>query len=91
MLLEFFTSRGAGTLIRGLAVVLVGEDPASQVYVRNKGKADGRRRHALVRARAAGVDREADLLELVERLNRDPASTASWSSCRCRRTRRGRR
>ena len=38
----------------GLAVVLVGEDPASQVYVRTKAKATQRGGHALVRAQAAG-------------------------------------
>lgn len=57
----------------GLAVVLVGEDPASQVYVRNKGK----------QTLAAGMNSfehklpadtaEADLLALVEQLNSDPA------------------
>jgi methylenetetrahydrofolate dehydrogenase (NADP+)/methenyltetrahydrofolate cyclohydrolase len=57
----------------GLAVVLAGNDPASQVYVRNKG----------LRARACGFHSEqhdlpetvteGELLALVERLNRDPA------------------
>ncbi|PAV92772.1 hypothetical protein WR25_04670 [Diploscapter pachys] len=56
----------------GLAVVLVGEDPASSVYVRSKGKA----------TREAGMesfehrlpaDTDADaLLALVRRLNADP-------------------
>jgi methylenetetrahydrofolate dehydrogenase (NADP+)/methenyltetrahydrofolate cyclohydrolase len=56
-----------------LAVVLVGDDPASQIYVRNKGKqtvACGMNsfEHML------GDDTpEADLLALVERLNADPA------------------
>ena len=36
--LEF---RGIDGFVPGLAVVIVGEDPASQVYVRNKGKACG--------------------------------------------------
>lgn len=57
----------------GLAVVLVGEDPASQVYVRNKGKASV----------AAGIDSfehrldagtsQDELLALIARLNADPA------------------
>ncbi|MFN3855987.1 MAG: bifunctional methylenetetrahydrofolate dehydrogenase/methenyltetrahydrofolate cyclohydrolase FolD [Phreatobacter sp.] len=56
----------------GLAVVLVGEDPASQVYVRNKGReaeACGFRseQHTL-----AADTSEADLLALVARLNADP-------------------
>lgn len=56
----------------GLAVVLVGEDPASQVYVRNKGKASV----------AAGIDSfehrldagtsQDELLALIARLNADP-------------------
>ena len=56
----------------GLAVVLVGEDPASQVYVRNKGE----------QTKAAGMNSfefrldadalESDLLEVVEELNADP-------------------
>ena len=56
----------------GLAVVLVGDDPASRVYVRNKSReaeAAGFRseQHSL----AADVN-EADLLALVARLNADP-------------------
>lgn len=60
-------------LTPGLAVVLVGENPASQVYVRNKGK----------QAREAGIHSsehklpatttQADLLTLVAQLNDDPA------------------
>jgi len=60
-------------LIPGLAVVLVGEDPASQVYVRNKNKS----------TLAAGMNSyeylmnddvsEADLIKKVEELNNDPA------------------
>ncbi len=56
----------------GLAVVLVGEDPASQVYVRNKARqtvAAGMRsfEHVLPASTT-----QAELLELVRRLNRDP-------------------
>jgi methylenetetrahydrofolate dehydrogenase (NADP+) / methenyltetrahydrofolate cyclohydrolase len=43
----------------GLAVVLVGEDPASQVYVRNKGKQTAEGRHALLRAQAGADTPEA--------------------------------
>jgi len=57
----------------GLAVVLVGQDPASQVYVRSKGKATlecgmNSFEHKL----PADAD-EATLLALVEQLNADPA------------------
>ena len=57
----------------GLAVVLVGDNPASSIYVRSKGRA----------AEAAGIDSrtivldssasEAELLATVARLNADPA------------------
>ena len=57
----------------GLAVVLVGEDPASQVYVRNKGRtADAMGFHSVQHTLAVGTS-EAELLALVERLNADPA------------------
>lgn len=60
-------------LTPGLAVVLVGEDPASQVYVRNKNKS----------TKEAGMNSyehlmtpdvsETELLDLVKKLNEDPA------------------
>ena len=63
----------AGRARPGLAVVLVGSDPASQSYVRNK-----RRAAAKVGIRAIDHDlpagtSEAALLALVDRLNADPA------------------
>ena len=62
----------AGKPRPGLAVVLVGEDPASAVYVRNK-----RRAAEKVGIRAIDFDLPADtpdseLLALVDRLNADP-------------------
>ncbi len=57
----------------GLAVVLVGEDPASQVYVRNKGEqtlAAGM--HSETHRLPADVS-QAELLALVGKLNADPA------------------
>lgn len=60
-------------IVPGLAVVLVGDDPASQVYVRNKG----------IQTREAGMNSfehrlpdttsQSGLLNLVDRLNADPA------------------
>ncbi|MBJ2152355.1 bifunctional methylenetetrahydrofolate dehydrogenase/methenyltetrahydrofolate cyclohydrolase FolD [Paracoccus sp. IB05] len=60
-------------LVPGLAVVLVGQDPASAVYVKNKG----------IQTKASGMNSfehkleadtsEADLLALIDRLNADPA------------------
>ncbi|WP_379553535.1 bifunctional methylenetetrahydrofolate dehydrogenase/methenyltetrahydrofolate cyclohydrolase FolD [Qipengyuania sp. DGS5-3] len=57
----------------GLAVVLVGEDPASQVYVRSKGKATVAAHMASFEHRLPAGTSEADLLTLVEQLNADPA------------------
>jgi methylenetetrahydrofolate dehydrogenase (NADP+)/methenyltetrahydrofolate cyclohydrolase len=65
--------RAAHGLVPGLAVVLVGHDPASEVYVRSKGR----------ETRAAGMNSfehrldagapQADLLALIAKLNADPA------------------
>jgi methylenetetrahydrofolate dehydrogenase (NADP+)/methenyltetrahydrofolate cyclohydrolase len=57
----------------GLAVVLVGEDPASQVYVRSKGKQTVACGMASFEHRLPAETPEAELLALVERLNTDPA------------------
>ncbi len=57
----------------GLAVVLVGEDPASQVYVRSKGKQTIEAGMASFEHRLPAETPEADLLALVEQLNTDPA------------------
>jgi len=65
------TLKADHNIVPGLTVVLVGEDPASQVYVRNKGK----------QTAAAGMESntirldtpEQDLLDLIETLNGDDA------------------
>ncbi len=57
----------------GLAVVLVGENPASQVYVRNKVKAcQDNGLHSVMEQYPATLS-EADLLARVDALNNDPA------------------
>ncbi|MCB0378550.1 MAG: bifunctional methylenetetrahydrofolate dehydrogenase/methenyltetrahydrofolate cyclohydrolase FolD [Bdellovibrionales bacterium] len=55
-----------------LAVVLVGEDPASQVYVRNKIKACEQAGIKSLETRLAATTSEAELLQVVEGLNVDP-------------------
>ena len=55
----------------GLAVVLVGEDPASQVYVRSKGKQTIEAGMNSYEHKLSEDTSEADLLELVNRLNED--------------------
>ncbi|MCB1368192.1 MAG: bifunctional methylenetetrahydrofolate dehydrogenase/methenyltetrahydrofolate cyclohydrolase FolD [Rhodobacteraceae bacterium] len=57
----------------GLAVVLVGEDPASQVYVRNKGKQTLECGMNSFEHKLDASTGEAELLALIERLNNDPA------------------
>lgn len=56
----------------GLAVVLVGEDPASAVYVRSKGKQTVEVGMNSYEHKLDADTSEADLLALIERLNADP-------------------
>jgi methylenetetrahydrofolate dehydrogenase (NADP+)/methenyltetrahydrofolate cyclohydrolase len=65
--------RDAHGLTPGLATVLVGDDPASHIYVRNKGRRTREAGMASFEHRLPADATEADLLALVERLNRDPA------------------
>ena len=60
-------------LTPGLAVVLVGEDPASQVYVRNKARQTVEVGMRSFEHRLPAETDEAELLDLVARLNADPA------------------
>jgi methylenetetrahydrofolate dehydrogenase (NADP+)/methenyltetrahydrofolate cyclohydrolase len=57
----------------GLAVVLVGEDPASAVYVRSKGKATVEAGMQSIEHKLPIDTSEAELLALVDQLNIDPA------------------
>jgi methylenetetrahydrofolate dehydrogenase (NADP+) / methenyltetrahydrofolate cyclohydrolase len=60
-------------LTPGLAVVLVGEDPASQVYVRSKGRQTREAGMHSEEHRLPADATEAAVLALIDRLNRDPA------------------
>lgn len=57
----------------GLAVVLVGHNPASEVYVRNKTQACTEAGFASFGHHVPETISEADLLGLIARLNKDPA------------------
>ncbi|MDR5655556.1 bifunctional methylenetetrahydrofolate dehydrogenase/methenyltetrahydrofolate cyclohydrolase FolD, partial [Ruixingdingia sedimenti] len=57
----------------GLAVVLVGEDPASRVYVRNKGIQTVETGMASFEHLLPADTPQADLLALIARLNADPS------------------
>jgi methylenetetrahydrofolate dehydrogenase (NADP+)/methenyltetrahydrofolate cyclohydrolase len=59
--------------VPGLAVVLVGEDPASKVYVRNKAEQTVECGMQSFEHKLPEETTEAALLDLVARLNRDPA------------------
>jgi methylenetetrahydrofolate dehydrogenase (NADP+)/methenyltetrahydrofolate cyclohydrolase len=60
-------------LTPGLAVVLVGEDPASALYVRNKGEQTKEAGMHSVTHRLPATATEAEVLDLVGQLNDDPA------------------
>jgi methylenetetrahydrofolate dehydrogenase (NADP+) / methenyltetrahydrofolate cyclohydrolase len=57
----------------GLAVVLVGEDPASQVYVRSKGRATAEAGMASFEHRLPDSTSQEELIALVDQLNDDEA------------------
>ncbi len=63
----------AAGITPGLAVVLVGEDPASQVYVRSKGKQTVEAGMASFEHKLDADTDEATLLALIAQLNADPA------------------
>ena len=60
-------------IVPGLAVVLVGEDPASQVYVRSKGKQTVEVGMHSVEHKLDVQTSEANLLVVIDHLNADPA------------------
>ena len=60
-------------LVPGLAVVLVGDDPASQVYVRSKERLAREAGMVSVAHRLPAATPEGDLVTLIQRLNADPA------------------
>lgn len=65
--------KSAHDLTPGLAVVLVGDDPASHVYVRNKGVATKKAGMRSIEHRLPTDAREEDIVALVRRLNADEA------------------
>lgn len=64
--------KAAHAKVPGLAVVQVGEDPASQVYVRNKGIATKEAGMVSLEFKMAGDTSQDALLEKVRELNADP-------------------
>ena len=70
---EVAALREAHGLVPGLAVVLVGQDPASEVYVRSKGTQTRAAGMASFEHRLPETAPQAELVALIERLNADPA------------------
>jgi methylenetetrahydrofolate dehydrogenase (NADP+)/methenyltetrahydrofolate cyclohydrolase len=70
---EVAALKAAHGLQPGLAVVLVGEDPASQVYVRNKARQTVLAGMQSFEHKLPAAISQADLLGLVAALNADPA------------------
>jgi methylenetetrahydrofolate dehydrogenase (NADP+)/methenyltetrahydrofolate cyclohydrolase len=60
-------------LVPGLAVILVGENPASVVYVRNKGRASEEVGILSRQYNLAATCTQKELLDLVDHLNQDPS------------------
>ena len=60
-------------VVPGIAVVIVGEDPASQVYVASKGKKAKECGFHSVEHKLAADTAETDLVALIEKLNADPS------------------
>lgn len=74
---------GRAGVVPGLAVILVGDNPASQVYVGNKVKACT---ECGVRSFHHALPSEAsrqEVLDTIARLNAVRWCTASWCSCPC--------
>jgi methylenetetrahydrofolate dehydrogenase (NADP+)/methenyltetrahydrofolate cyclohydrolase len=65
--------RSQAGAVPGLAVVLVGDDPASRVYVRNKAAQTGDAGMNSFEHRLSAETSEGELLALIRRLNADPA------------------
>lgn len=66
------TLKDAHGITPGLAVVLVGEDPASQVYVRSKGKLTVEVGMNSYEHKLDATTSQEDLLALIDKLNADP-------------------
>jgi methylenetetrahydrofolate dehydrogenase (NADP+)/methenyltetrahydrofolate cyclohydrolase len=64
--------KASAGLIPGLAFILVGDNPASQVYVRMKGKACEEMGFYSVTERMPAETAQEDLLRKVDEFNRDP-------------------
>ncbi len=74
--------KSANGLTPGIAVVLVGEDPASSVYVRTKSKAVAEAGMRAFDHKRPASTSEGELLELIRTLNADTSVNGIPYSCR---------
>ena len=74
----------AGKRRPGLAVIMVGDAAASEVYVRNKRRSCDQPASSHAHDLPASTS-EAELLALIDCSIATTRSTASWCNCRCRR------
>ncbi len=65
------TQKAERSIVPGLCTVLVGDDPASHIYVRSKAKASTDAGFASFEEKLPAQSSEAELLALIARLNRD--------------------
>src|SRR5690606_31516941 len=65
--------KAAGRRVPGLAVVIVGNDPASQIYVRNKHQATEAAGMLSVKKELPATATQEEVLAVVQALNADPA------------------
>jgi methylenetetrahydrofolate dehydrogenase (NADP+)/methenyltetrahydrofolate cyclohydrolase len=70
---QIATIKADHNIVPGLAVVLVGEDPASQVYVRSKGKQAKECGITSIEHKLEDTTSEEFLLNLINDMNNDPA------------------
>jgi methylenetetrahydrofolate dehydrogenase (NADP+)/methenyltetrahydrofolate cyclohydrolase len=70
---QIATIKADHNIVPGLAVVLVGEDPASQVYVRSKGKQAKECGITSIEHKLEDTTSEEFLLNLISDMNNDPA------------------
>jgi methylenetetrahydrofolate dehydrogenase (NADP+)/methenyltetrahydrofolate cyclohydrolase len=70
---QIATIKADHNIVPGLAVVLVGEDPASQVYVRSKGKQAKECGITSIEHKLEDTTSEKFLLNLINDMNNDPA------------------
>lgn len=65
----------------GIAVIIVGDDPASQVYVASKNKKAEECGFLSIKHAVSKETQEKELLQLIATLNSDPKFMVFWSSC----------